>query len=579
MLKLFRALKPFRTTIIFIIVLTIIQTLAELILPTLMSNIVDIGIVNEDLPYIIRIGIVMLIVAIVGAGVSVISSYASAVVSEGFGRALRERIYTKVEGLSLSTFNNLGASSLITRTTNDVTQVQTVLQLILRVMLLAPIMCIGGVVMALSQDVSLSVVLLTVVPLLVISIVLIMLKGFPVFRSIQKRIDKLNLVIREGLTGVRVIRAFHRLKWEQERYRDANVSLRDTSILANKIMSLNLPVIMLAFNLSTVTIIWYGTGRVVDGNLQVGQLIAFTQYASMILMSVVLFSFLFGALPRAMASASRINELLAKETESTTGATDNEHAALVNNVPLSVIYRNVTYRYPGAEKPVLWDISFETKEGEVTAIIGGTGTGKSTLLNLLPRFYEQEEGSILINNVDTQEMSLSQLRSLVGIVPQKTVLFGGTISENIRYGNPDASEADIRHAAAVAQATAFIEETSDGFESTISQGGTNLSGGQKQRLSIARALARKPRIYLFDDSFSALDYKTDAKLRRELRSNITHAVVLIVAQRVRSVIDADRIIVLDEGKVAAIGTHQELLKSCSVYQEIVKSQETGEDIA
>ena len=579
MFKLLRFLKPFRLFVFIVILLTIFQIGSELVLPTIMANIVDIGIVNGDMTYILRSGLFMLLVALIGVASSIIASYVSAHVSEGFGRSLRDQIYSKVEGLSLSTFQSLGTSSLITRTTNDVTQVQNFLQLMLRIMLLAPIMCIGGVIMALAQDVELSKVILVVIPLLAISIVLIIWKAMPLFKSMQRRIDNINSVVREGLSGIRVIRAFHRISWQRQRFNQANEAFRDTSIQVLKIMSLNLPVIMLAFNLSTVLILWFGTGRIINDGLQVGQLMAFIQYASMILLSVVLFSFIFGALPRAMASAARINELMDKSTEQEMSESAVTAKERIGDDPITVEYRDVSYEYPEAGNVALKNISFTTRQGEITAIIGRTGAGKTTLLNLLPRLYEPSSGTILINGVDSKNISLEQLRGMIGIVIQKAVLFSGSIRDNICYGSPDMKEAEVWQAAATAQAESFISGLTEGLDSSVSQGGTNLSGGQKQRLTIARALARKPRIYLFDDSFSALDYKTDAQLRNTLRTELSQAAVLIVAQRVRTVMDADRIIVLDEGEVVAIGNHYDLLQTSLVYQEIVMSQESGVDMA
>jgi ATP-binding cassette subfamily B multidrug efflux pump len=578
MLKLFRYLKPFRLLIGAVILLTIIQTASELILPALMAHIVDTGIVNRDMTGIVRSGMLMLAAAFIGAAGVVVASYVSALVSEGFGRSIRERIYVKVEELSLSSFQSLGASSLMTRTTNDVTQVQNVVQISLRVVLLAPLMCIGGVVMAVSQDARLSIVLLVTIPLLVLGVMLIVRKGMPLFKTVQRRIDRMNLVIREGISGVRVIRAFHRDGWQQERFNEANGAFRDISIQVNKIMSMNLPVILFAFNFSTVLILWFGTDRIVNKDIQVGELMAFVQYASMILLSIVLLSFLLGALPRAIASAARINELLEMASESL----DNDAVQpmlLDSNEPLTMEYRDVAYRYPGAAGLALSHVSFSIRQGQVTAIVGKTGAGKTTLLNLLPRLLEPESGSILIGGIDIQSMPLRQLRLLMGVVPQKAVLFSGTILDNIRYGNPAAGEVEARQAADTAQATSFIEEMPEGYLSRVSQGGTNLSGGQQQRISIARTLARKPRIYLFDDSFSALDYKTDALLRKALRKELTDTVVLIVAQRIRTVMDADLIIVLDEGEMVAAGTHYELMNASDVYRNIVLSQQSGEETA
>ncbi|QJD85018.1 ABC transporter ATP-binding protein [Cohnella herbarum] len=579
MFKLFRELNHYRWFIVGVIALTIVQTGSELFLPTLMSDIVDIGIVDGDLSYIYKVGSAMLAIAILGAVGSAMASYLAASISAGFGHSLRERTYAKAQGLRVSDFHRLGASSLITRTTNDVTQVQNVLQMMLRIMLMAPIMCIGGVVMALSQDVKLSSVLLVGILLLIAGILLIMKAAFPVFRTIQQRVDRMNLVIREALTGVRVIRAFHRLNWERERFAESNESLRDQSIAANRIMSLNMPVISMSFNLSTILILWFGAERVSGGNLQVGELMAFIQYAGIILMSIVMFSFLFGSLPRAMVSAARLNELLDMPSEPCGNRTEDDRT-LVDRLSLSVEFRNVSYRYPGSERTVLSGISFRANEGEVTAIIGGTGAGKSTLLQMVPRLLEPEEGQILIGGIDVATLPLLGLREIIGYVPQKAEIFSDSIAGNIRYGTPDAGDEDVRRAAEVAQAARFIMDKEEGFDSLLAQRGTNLSGGQKQRLSIARALARNPRIYLFDDSFSALDYKTDAKLRAELRSHLRNqarsSILFIVAQRIRSVIDADQIIVLNEGRIAAIGTHRDLMETSEDYREIVKSQENGE---
>lgn len=594
MLKLFRFLKPFRWGVALIMALVLLQSLSELYLPTLMSDIVDKGVIAGDHPYIWKIGGFMLLVTLGGALVSVAASYFSSRVSSAFGRNVRNKLFSHVESFSLQEFDKVGTASLITRTTNDVNQVQQVLMMMMRLMVMAPMMCIGGLIMALSKDAKLTLVLAVVIPVLTLTIFLIASRGIPLFRQIQKKLDKLNLVLRENLTGIRVIRSFNRIEFEKRRFREANGDLTSTAIRVNQIMAFLMPAMMLIMNFAQIAIIWFGGLRISHGDMQVGDLMAFLQYAMQIMFSLLMLSMMFVMVPRASASATRINEVLALEPvirdtnpsqeqpqeqpeEQTEEQLDeDQEPAAMSGV---VEFDDVTFSYPGAEQPAVKNISFRAMPGEVTAIIGGTGSGKSTIVNLLPRFYDVESGSIRIDGVDVREYSQEQLRSKIGLVPQKAVLFTGTIEDNIRYGKEDASDTEIRHAADVAQASEFISQMPDGFRSMIAQGGTNVSGGQKQRLSIARALVRRPGIYLFDDSFSALDYKTDAKLRAALRSETTDAAVLIVAQRVSTIMDADQIIVLDEGKVAGIGNHRQLMAECGVYREIVSSQLSEEEIA
>jgi ATP-binding cassette subfamily B protein len=539
-----------------------------------MADIVDTGIVKGDTAYILTIGSFMLLVALGGTICSIGVSFFSAKVAVGFGKLLRHKLFTHVESFSLHEFDTVGTASLITRTTNDTNQVQQVLVIILRMMISAPIMCIGGIIMALSQDVQLSWVLVAIIPLLVITILLIMGQAMPLFTIMQKKIDRLNLVLDEGLTGIRVIRAFNRLKHERQRFHDANLDLTNTAIKANRIVAASMPVMMLIMNISTIAIIWFGSIRINNGDMQVGALMAFLQYAMQILFSLLMFSMLFIMLPRASASAARINEILKMRPE----ITDTTEAQPVETEQGIVEFRDVTFSYPGAEEPALSHISFKAEPGKVTAIIGGTGSGKSTLVNLIPRFYDIDSGTILIDGVDIRTMSLESLRAKCGFVPQKAVLFSGSVAENIRYGKEDATDEEIRYAAEIAQAAEFISEMKDGYDTMIAQGGVNVSGGQKQRLSIARALVRKPDIYVFDDSFSALDFKTDAKLRAALKDEIANATVFIVAQRVSTIMDADQILVLDQGRIAGMGTHHELMQSSQVYREIVASQLSLEEI-
>ena len=574
MLKLMRYLRPYKISIAVVLFLIMVQSFSELYLPTLMADIVDTGVMNQDIPFIWKIGGVMLLVAALGTICSIGVSYYSAKVSMSFGKELRYKVFSHVENFSLQEFDQIGTSSLITRTTNDITQVQQVVNMILRMMVAAPIMAIGGILMAYSQDPNLSKIFLVAIPILFMIILLVVWKGIPLFKLVQVRLDHVNRVLRENLTGVRVIRSFNRIDHEKKRFQHANAELTDTSIKVNKIMATLMPALMLIMNYTVISIIWFGAVRIDDGDMQVGGLMAFIQYAMLIMFSMIMLSMMFVMIPRASASATRIYDVL--QMKPTMKETTN---SITTHKKGYIEFQNVTFSYPGAEVPALKDLSFQVKPGETTAIIGGTGTGKTTLLKLIPRFYEVDSGMILVDGVNIKDMTLENLREKIGIVPQKAVLFTGSVKENICFGTEDATTEDILHVATIAQANDFVLNMQEGFESTISQGGSNLSGGQKQRLAIARALLRKPEIYLFDDSFSALDYKTDAKLRAALKEETTHSAVLIVAQRVATVMDADCIIVLDEGHVAGMGTHQELIRTCGVYQEIVSSQLSEEELA
>lgn len=575
MIKLFRNLKPYCWLVAAVLVFVFFQTLSELYLPTLMADIVDKGVVNGDTPYIWRIGGLMLLVALGGMACSIAASYFSSKAATGFGKLLRGKVFKHVSNFSLEEFDTIGTASLITRTTNDITQVQQVLIMILRMMVMAPMMCLGGIIMAVSKDATLSLVLVVILPVLAGAIFLIARKGLPLFKAIQKKIDKLNLVMRESLTGIRVIRSFNRTDYESKRFDAANLDLTDTSIKVNKIMAFMMPIMMLVMNLSSVAIIWFGGLRIDAEQMQVGDLMAFLQYAMQIMFSLVMVSMMFVMIPRASASAIRINEVLDMDPvikDSAMGSQATETKGLVE-------FQNVSFSYPGAEQPAVQDISFTAKPGQVTAIIGGTGSGKSTLISLIPRFYDVQEGSVRVDGVDVRDMTQEELRNKIGFVPQMAVLFSGTIGENIRYGKEDATDEEVRRAAEIAQATDFIGKMEQGFESPIAQGGTNVSGGQKQRLSIARALVRPAEIYIFDDSFSALDFKTDAKLRAALKQETKESTVIIVAQRVSTVLDADQIIVMNDSQIAGVGTHQELMETCDVYKEIVYSQLSEEEIA
>ncbi len=575
MFKLFRFLKPYALPVALVVALVAGQAIAELYLPTLMADIVDQGIVNGDTAYILRVGAQMLVVAFASMGCALVAAYFSARTGMAFGRDLRRSVFEHVESFSLHEFDIIGTPSLITRSTNDVTQVQMFTMMMMRMFIMAPVMAVGGVIMALQQDRRLTWVLGVVIPVIAAIIIFTATKALPLFRQIQAKIDRLNLVLREGLTGVRVVRAFNRVDHERKRFDVANLDLTNVSIRVNKIMALMMPLMFFIMNITTVAIMWFGAKRIDLGEMQVGNLMAFLQYAMQILFSVLMVSFLFIMLPRASASAGRINQALALQPgirdAAATGSLNGEHGYIE--------FRGVSFAYPGAEEPAIRDISFSAKPGEVTAIIGGTGSGKSTLVNLIPRFYDVAQGSVLVDGVDIRQLPQELLRSKLGFVPQRAVLFNDTIAANIRYGREEATDEEVAHAAETAQALEFVLAMPDGFASVVAQGGTNLSGGQKQRLAIARALVRRPEVYIFDDTFSALDFKTDAKLRAALRRETADATVIIVAQRVNTVMDADRIIVLDDGRVVGTGTHRELVRTCEVYREIVSSQLTQEELA
>lgn len=574
MIKLYKFLKQYVFHIVIVVLLVFLQVILNLYLPTLMSDIVDKGIVNQDIGYIYKVGGIMLLVTAGGVIAAVIATFLSSKSAVGLGKILRDKIFTKVEGFSLREFDKMGTATLITRTTNDVTQIQQVTVMLLSIMIFAPLTCIGGIVMAINEDKTLSLILVVVLPIITGIIALLLSKGLPLFKSMQIKLDKLNLILRENLTGIRVIRAFNRIDKEKGRFDDASSDLMNVTIRVNKLMAVMMPTMMFIMNITSVAIIWFGGIQIDNGKMQVGSLMAFIQYAMQILFSLMMLTLLFIFIPRAQASATRINEVLDMEIE----IVDPVKAITADNKKGYVEFKNVYFNYNGSEQPALSDINFKANPGEITAIIGGTGSGKSTLANLIPRFYDVESGSVLVDGVDVREMKQEDLRAKIGLVPQKIILFSGTIEENIRYGKEDAVFDEIKHAADVAQATDFISEMENGFDHYIAGGGTNISGGQKQRISIARALVRKPEIYIFDDSFSALDFKTDAKLRASLKSEISNSTVFIITQRVATIMNADRIIVLDEGRIMGIGKHKELMETCKVYREIVASQLSEEEL-
>jgi ATP-binding cassette subfamily B multidrug efflux pump len=575
MLKLYRNLKPFTVPIIIVLVLVFLQSMANLYLPTLMSDIVDKGIMVGDTDEILRIGGTMLIY--VGGGViaSVIASFFASRSAVGLGRILRNKVFATVESFSLHEFDKIGTATLITRTTNDITQVQMVTVLILNMLVSAPIMAVGGLIMALRQNTQLAWVLAVAISVLLVVIVILAIFAIPLFQSIQKKIDRINLVVRENLTGIRVIRAFNRIDSEKKRFEAANTDLTGTYIKVNRLMAFMMPFMMLIMSGTTLAIIWFSAVYIDNGTMQIGSMAAFMQYAMLIMFSFLMFSMMFIMVPRAQAAATRINEVLETKPE----ITDPKDPKQAGGTRGTVEFRDVSFSYHGAEQPAVSGISFTAMPGEVTAIIGGTGSGKSTLVNLIPRFYDVDGGAVLVDGLDVRDMTQKELRAKIGYVPQKSVLFTGSIADNISFGKEDATDEEIEEAAGVAQATDFISEKDEKFGFTIAEGGTNVSGGQKQRLSIARALARKPEIYIFDDSFSALDFKTDARLRAALKKQTAESTVFIISQRVSTVMDSNRIIVLEDGKIAGMGTHRELIKTCDVYREIVASQLSEEALA
>jgi ATP-binding cassette subfamily B protein len=541
-----------------------------------MSDIVDKGIIPGNQRAILVTGGLMLLMSIVASVCAVVGSFYSAKVASGFGRELRGAIFARASHLSVHQFARFGSASLVTRTTNDTTQVQQMLIMMLMMAIAAPMMAIGGVILALSQDAQLAWVLLAVMPVMAVIFTFIMRGAVPLSTAMQTKIDRLNLVLGEGLSGVRVIRAFDRGVWQRRRFDAANLDLTDTAITVNRLMAALMPALILMLNFTSLGIIWVGSHRIDAGVMQVGAMIASLQYAMQILFAVFMVTALFVMLPRAAASAARINEVLDLEPELVDPAASDRPPAAPRG---QVEFQDVTFQYPGAEEPALTGVSFTAHPGEVTAIVGGTGSGKSTLVGLIPRFYDVNGGRVLLDGVDVRKLTQAELRARIGFVPQQATLFTGTVAANIRYGRQEATDEEVRRAAATAQALDFVEAMPQQFESPIAQAGINLSGGQKQRLAIARAVVRRPDVYVFDDSFSALDFATDARLRAALREETAAATVFVVAQRISTVINADRIIVLDEGRVVGIGTHAELLKTSEVYREIVSSQVSLDEVA
>lgn len=573
---LVKFLKPYWKQITLAIILLVVQAMSNLYLPNLNADIINNGVAKGDIDYIMRTGGFMLAVTLLLAICAVASAYLGSKTAMAFGRDVRRAIFYKVESFSQAEVDKFGTPSLITRNTNDVQQVQMLVLLGLNLMAMAPIMAIGGIIMALRQDVVLSYSIIIIVPIMAAIVGLMLWKATPLFRSIQVKIDRVNQVMREKLMGVRVIRAFVKNEHEAKRFDDANRDLTTTTLKVNRIMAFAMPSLMAVMNLATVAIVWFGAGRIDSGAMPIGNLTAFLTYIMQIMISVMMAMGMFIMVPRAEASAERLSKVLDTEPS----LKDPPTPAAPSDIKGYLEFRNVEFSYPGAEEPVLKDISFEATPGQTTAIIGSTGCGKTTLVNLIPRFYDVTGGSVLIDGIDIRDMTQQDLRDRIGLVPQKAFLFSGTVADNLRYGNENATDDELWHALEVAQAKDFVMEMPGQLDAPIEQGGTNVSGGQRQRLAIARALVKKPEIYVFDDSFSALDFKTDAKLRLALKGETTGSTVVIVAQRVSTIMDADRIIALnDNGSIAGIGTHAQLMETCDVYREIVYSQLSKEEIA
>lgn len=575
MKKTLQCLKPFAPMIILGIILTFTQSMLSLYLPNLMSSIVNNGIVGQDLDEVFRYGRYMLYVTLGFMACAISATFVASRVSAGFANKLRNAIYSKVQKFSLSEYKKISTSSLITRTTNDVTQVQQLTLMSMRMMIQAPLMCIGGIIMALSKNKQLSFLFVVVIPLLLVAIILLAKKILPLFTKLQKLTDRINQVIREKLTGVRVIRAFATQGYERKRYDKANKDIYNVSLKASYRMAILMPVVMFVINMSSVAVVWFGSHLVGDGAMQIGDMMAFMQYAIQVLFSILAVTMLFVMIPRAMVSVKRINEVL--DTESVIKEKTEFVPKEKFTKPGEIEFINATFKYLDGDEPVLSDMKFKIEKGQTVAILGGTGSGKTSLLSLIMRFYDITSGTIKVGGVDIKDIPLEQLRDMMGYVPQKSVLFSGTIESNIKYGKQDATEEEMIRAAKISQSYDFINSLDEKFNAPVAQGGTNFSGGQKQRLSIARAIVKNPDIYLFDDSFSALDFQTDKKLREALAENVNGATVVIVAQRVSTVLNADKILFIDEGKIIAQGTHKELYNSCEEYREVVLSQITEEE--
>ena len=554
---------------------TYAMVMANLWLPDKMSEIVNNGIIKQDMPAIWHNGLAMILVTATGGLCSIIIGFLASRIATGMAQKLRMELFERVESFALADFNKFSTASLITRSTNDIQQIQMTSILLLRLALMAPIMAIGGLQKAIHNAPDLSWIIALAVSVLLVVIAVLFVIAVPRFKKLQTLVDKLNLVTRENLVGLKVIRAFHNEKIEQKKFQKANTELNKMNLFVNRLMMLLDPIMMLVMNFSSVAIVWFGAHLISSGNLQIGNMMAFLEYAMQVIISFLLLSMVFIMVPRAAVSVKRVGEVLDTLPSIVDPLSPQQ---LPHDATGKIEFKDVTFTYPDADLPVLSSINFTAEPGQTTAFIGSTGSGKSTLINLIPRFYDVSAGQILLDGVDIRQLKLEDLYDQIGYVPQKGVLFSGTIASNIKYGNAKASQKLVEKSAKIAQATEFVSELKNGYKNEIAQGGSNVSGGQRQRLSIARAIAVEPNVYIFDDSFSALDFKTDAKLRLALAKETKHKTVLIVGQRINTIMNADKIIVLDEGKIVGQGTHQELMKNCQVYQEIAASQLSEDDL-
>ena len=554
---------------------TYAMVMANLWLPDKMSEIVNNGIIKQDMPAIWHNGWQMILVTAAGGICSIIIGLLASRIATGMAQRLRKELFERIESFALADFNKFSTASLITRSTNDIQQIQMTSILLLRLALMAPIMAIGGLQKAVHNAPNLSWIIALAVSVLLVVIAVLFVIAVPRFKKLQTLVDKLNLVTRENLVGLKVIRAFHNEKIEQKKFQQANTELNKMNLFVNRLMMLLDPIMTLVMNFSSVAIVWFGAHLISSGNLQIGNMMAFLEYAMQVIISFLLLSMVFIMVPRAAVSVKRVGEVLDTLPSIVDPPSPQQ---LPNDAMGKIEFKDVTFTYPDADLPVLSSINFTAEPGQTTAFIGSTGSGKSTLINLIPRFYDVSAGQILLDGVDIRQLKLEDLYNQIGYVPQKGVLFSGTIASNIKYGNAKASQKLVEKSAKIAQAAEFISELKNGYKNDIAQGGSNVSGGQRQRLSIARAIAVEPNVYIFDDSFSALDFKTDAKLRSALAKETKHKTVLIVGQRINTIMNADKIIVLDEGKIVGQGTHQELMKNCKVYQEIAASQLSEDDL-
>ena len=575
MKKLVKYFKPYIWQILILVIFTYIQVMANLRLPDYMAKIVNEGIISKDNSVIYNNGLMMLLVTLAGAACAIIVGFLAAKIATGFAKDIRKKTFEKVESFSINEFNKFSTSSLITRSTNDIQQIQMVLIMLLRLALMAPFMAFGALQKALENAPSLSWIIVVAAATMFAVIICLFIFGLPKFQSLQKLVDKLNLVTRENLTGLRVVRAFNNEKKEEQKFEDANKDLTKVNLFVNRLMAMMQPFMVLVLNLTVIAVIWFGAKFVESGDIQIGNMMAFMQYATQVIFSFLMISIIFILVPRAAVSAKRVAEVI-----STDSSVSNPKVAkkIKADSKGRIEFKDVTFTYPGADLPVLTDINFSAEPGQTTAFIGSTGSGKSTLINLIPRFYDVSAGQVLVDGIDVRDLELSELYKQIGYVPQKGVLFSGTIKSNIAYGNKKTTDNDMEKAAQIAQASEFIKKLDNGFNNKIAQGGANVSGGQKQRLSIARAIAVKPKVFIFDDSFSALDYKTDTRLRHALYKETKDKTVLIVGQRINTIMNADKIIVINEGKIVGQGTHSELMQTNETYREIAYSQLSDKEL-